>query len=166
MNLRLASVAIALVLSAMLLGTAVYQNVVDAPNYHGGPVALEHARGFYHATNPGMFFRGMVPVTQLFLLVAIVSNWRPAPFTRWTLGVALAVLVLTDLITFRFHYPRNDIMFVAPLTNTSEYYDRVATEWANGNYVRVALILITVVLVIVSMIRIARETAPGQQRVI
>ena len=119
MNLRLASVAIALVLSAMLLGTAVYQNVVDAPNYHGGPVALEHARGFYHATNPGMFFRGMVPVTQLFLLVAIVSNWRPAPFTRWTLGVALAVLVLTDLITFRFHYPRNDIMFVAPLTNTS-----------------------------------------------
>src|ERR1700693_6210399 len=99
----------------MLLGTGVYQNVVDAPNYMRAPTSLEHARGFYHATNPGMFFRGMVPVTQLLLLVAIVSNWRPAPFTRWTLGVALTVLVLTDLITFRFHYPRNDIMFVAPL---------------------------------------------------
>jgi hypothetical protein len=33
MNLRLVSVAIALVFSAMLLGTGVYQNVVDAPTW-------------------------------------------------------------------------------------------------------------------------------------
>lgn len=50
MNLRLVSVAIALVFSGMLLGTGVYQNVVDAPNYMGAPTSLEHARGFYHAT--------------------------------------------------------------------------------------------------------------------
>jgi hypothetical protein len=56
MNLRLVVVAIGLVFSAMLLGTGVYQNVVDAPNYMGAPNSLEHARGFYHATNPGMFF--------------------------------------------------------------------------------------------------------------
>jgi ABC-type sulfate transport system permease component len=79
MNLRLVFVAIGLVLSAMLLGTGVYQNVVDAPNYTGAPTSLEHARGFYHATNPGMFFRVLVPVTQLFLLLGIVFNWKPAP---------------------------------------------------------------------------------------
>jgi hypothetical protein len=45
MNLRIVLVAIALVLSAMLLGTGVYQNVVDAPNYIGAPASLEHARG-------------------------------------------------------------------------------------------------------------------------
>jgi hypothetical protein len=32
MNLRLVVVAIGLVFAAMLLGTGVYQNVVDAPN--------------------------------------------------------------------------------------------------------------------------------------
>ena len=160
MNLRLVSVAIALVLSAMLLGTGVYQNVVDAPNYHGGVTALEHARGFYHATNPGNFFRGLVPTTQLFLLLAIIFNWKATP-TRWTLVGALAVLILTDMVTFRFHYPRNDILFIAPLTKSSEYYDGVVTEWAIGNYVRVALILTAVVLVIVSLIRIARQNAPG-----
>jgi len=164
MNLRLVVVAIALVLSAMLLGTGVYQNVVDAPNYMGAPTSLEHARGFYHATNPGMFFRWLVPATQLFLVLALVFNWRPAPDTRWRLGGALGFLVLTDMITFRFHYPRNDILFVAPLTKSPEYYDHVVTEWAMGNYVRVALILITVVLVMVSIIRIARETAPGEHR--
>jgi hypothetical protein len=163
-NTRLVSVAIALVFSAMLLGTGVYQNVVDAPNYMGAPTSLEHARGFYHATNPGMFFRSLVPATQLFLLLAIVSNWRPSPRTRWRLVGALAFLILTDMVTFRFHYPRNDILFVAPLTKPPAYYDRVVTEWAMGNYVRVALILTAVVLVMMSTIRIARETAPGGQR--
>lgn len=164
MNLRIASVAIALVLSAMLLGTGVYQNVVDAPNYMGAPTSLEHARGFYHVTNPGMFFSVLVPATQLFLLLALVCNWKRDPATRWKLAGALGLLVVTDMITFRFHYPRNAILFVAPLTNPPEYYDRVVREWAIGNYVRVALILTTVVLVMVSAIRIARETAPGERR--
>src|SRR5579864_5066096 len=163
-NLRLIALAVALVLSAMLLGTGVYQNVVDAPTYMGAPASLEHARGFYHATNPGEFFRVMVPLTQLFLLVAIVSNWKPAPGTRWILSGALAFLVLTDVVTFRFHYPRNDILFIAPLTNSPAYYDRVVTEWAIGNYAHVALILTTVVLVMVSLIRIARDVRPGKPR--
>jgi hypothetical protein len=38
----------------------------------------------------------------------------------------------------------------------------VVTEWAIGNYVRVALILTAVVLVMASMIRIARDTAPAE----
>jgi len=166
MNLRLASVAIALVSSAMLLGASVYQSVVDAPNYHGGLVALEHARGFYHAVNPGTFFRTLAPASQLLLLVALVCNWKPTPITRWRLAAGLALLILADVVTFRFHYPRNHILFVAPLTNTTAYYDRVATEWGTGNYLRVALILITVVLLIASMIRIARETTPEQKRLI
>lgn len=166
MNLRLTSLAIALLFSAMLLGASVYQSVVDGPNYHGGPVALEHARGFYHAVNPGVFFRIVAPASQLLLLFAIVCNWKPTPITRWRLVGGLASLILADVVTFRFHYPRNSILFVAPLTNTSAFYDRVATEWATGNYVRSALILITIVLLIVSMIRVARETAPRQQRAI
>ncbi len=159
MNLRLASVAIALVLSAMLLGASVYQSVVDAPNYHGGPIALEHARGFYHAVNPGVFFRAVAPASATSPpdsdRVQLEANSHHAMEAGW----GLALLILADVVTFRFHYPRNSILFVAPLTNTSAFYDRVATEWATGNYIRDALVLITVVLLIVSMIRIARETS-------
>jgi len=164
MNLRLASTAIALVLLAMLLGTGVYQNVVDAPNYMVAPTSLEHARGFYHATNPGNFFRGLVPATQFFLLLAIVFNWKPDSGTRWKLVGALACLVVTDMITFRFHYPRNDILFVAPLTRSPAYYDQVVREWAMGNYARVAMILIAVILVMLSFVRIVRDTAPREQK--
>jgi hypothetical protein len=61
MNLRLGFVAIALVLSVMLFGAGVYESVVVAPNFQGAPTSLEHARGFYHATNPGTFFRMLSP---------------------------------------------------------------------------------------------------------
>jgi len=48
-----------------------------------------------------------------------------------------------------------------PLTNRPEYYDQVVREWAIGNYFRVALILIAVVLTLVSVVRIARENGTG-----
>ncbi len=164
MNLRLVSVAIALVVSAMLLGAGVYESVVVAPNFQGAPISLEHARGFYHATNPGVFFRVLSPATQLLLLVALVCNWGPVPVTRWRLAGALALAILGDVITFKFHYPRNAILFSSPLTGPGAYFDRIATEWAAGNYVRIAVILTAVVLVMASMIRIARDTAPGEHR--
>ncbi len=164
MNLRLISAAIALALSAMLLGAGVYESVVVAPNLQGAPSSLEHARGFYHATNPGMFFRVLSPSTQLSVLLALVCNWAPIPLTRWRLAGALVLAILGDVITFKFHYPRNTILFSDPLTWPATDLDRVAREWAVGNYVRIAVILTAVVLVMVSMIRIARDTAPREHR--
>jgi hypothetical protein len=160
MNLRLASAAIALIVSAVLLGAGVYESVVLAPNLQGAPTSLEHARGFYHVTNPGAFFRVVSPATQFFLLVALICNWKPTPITRWRLAGALALAILADLVTFKFHYPRNAVLFLNPLTGPAADLDRVATEWATGNYVRIALILTAVVLVMVSIVRIARESAP------
>jgi hypothetical protein len=164
MNLRLISAAIALVVAAMLLGASAYESVVLAPNLHGAPASLEHARGFYHVTNPGVFFRVISPATQLLLMVALVCNWKPTPVIRWRLAGALVLAILADVITFQFHYPRNTILFAAPLTSPPAYYDRVAAEWATGNYLRISVVLIALVLVMVSTIRIARETAPAQSR--
>jgi uncharacterized membrane protein len=148
----------------MLLGAAVYESVVLAPNLQGAPTSLEHARGFYHVTNPGAFFRVISPATQLLLLVALVCNWKPTPFTRWRLAGALVLAILADVITFQFHYPRNAILFFAPLTKPPADLDRVAAEWATGNYVRIAVLVIVVILVMASTIRIARETARGERR--
>jgi hypothetical protein len=71
---------------------------------------------------------------------------------------------VTDVITFAFHYPRNTILFSAPLTATPADLDRVATKWAMGNYVRIAVVLTTVILVIASLVRISRDTAPAQTK--
>ncbi len=164
MNIRLVSTAIALVASAMLLGAGVYESVVVAPNFHGAPASLQHARGFYLATNPGMLFRVLSPALQLSLLLALLCNWRPVAATRWRLAAALALVIVSDVSTFAFHYPRNTILFSAPLTATPADLGRVATEWAMGNYVRIAVVLTTVILVIASLVRISRDTAPAQTK--
>ena len=164
MRIGLVSTAFALVASAMLLGAGVYESVVVAPNFHGAPASLQHARGFYHATNPGMFFRVLSPALQLSLLLALLSNWRPVSASRWRLAAALVLALLSDLITFAFHYPRNTILFRAPLTATPADLDRVATEWAMGNYVRIAVVLTMVILVTASLVRISRDTAPAQTK--
>ena len=49
------------------------------------------------------------------------------------------------------------------MTGQAADLDRVAAEWAVGSHVRIVLILTAVILVMTSMIRIARETAPERQ---
>jgi hypothetical protein len=80
------------------------------------------------------------------------------------LATALALAIVCDLIIFAFHYPRNTILFSAPLTTTPADLDRVATKWAMGNYVRIAVVLATVILVVASLVRISRDTAPAQTK--
>ena len=160
---RLFSSFLPLVLLLMLLGASSFQLVVDVPNWTGVP-ALEHYRAFYQVLNPGTFFQTLLPAALLALLAALVCNWRPVPATRWRLACALALTILVGVITFTFHFPRNRILFVDPLTRPAAYYHQVVTEWAAGDYVRLAVIASAIVLVAVSMIRIARDTAPKELR--
>jgi uncharacterized membrane protein len=162
-TIRLVSSLLPLILLSMLLGASSFQVVVDMPNWTGLP-ALEHYRAFYQVLNPGTFFQMLLPITLLGLLAALVCNWRPIPATRWRLAGALALMILVGVITFTFHFPRNRILFEDPLTRPAAYYHQVVTEWAAGDYVRLAVIVTAIVLVAVSMIRIARDTAPKELR--
>jgi hypothetical protein len=75
-NLRLVSVAIVLVLSGILLGADVYEAVVLAPNLQGAPTSLEHARGFYHLTDPGCFSEWYRPRHSFSSWLRLVGNWK------------------------------------------------------------------------------------------
>ena len=162
-TLRLASSFLPLLLLSMLFGASSFQLAVDAPNWTGVP-ALEHYRAFYPVINPGTFFQTLLPAALLALLAALVCNWRPIPATRWRLAGALADMILVGVLTFTFHFPRNKILFGDPLTRPEAFYHQVVTEWVAGDYVRLAMILTAVALVAVSMIRIARDTAPRELR--
>src|SRR3974390_2168073 len=78
--------------------------------------------------------------TQILVALSVVFNWSNRQ-ARWSLIGALAALILADVITFTYHYPRNRQMFTAPLTIPPEQLDRAARQWASANWVRVALVL-------------------------
>lgn len=156
-------VPVATVAVCMLLGAAVYESVVMAPNYVHGLASLEHARGFLVATTPGNLFRVLSPAVQVLLLLSVAITWRASPRRlRWLLLFAFCAAVLTDVVTFTFHYPRNDILFVAPLDRSAADLHRIAREWALGNYVRIGLLAGAVVAAMTALRSLPQRPSPLQ----
>src|SRR5262245_2956083 len=89
-----------------LFGASLYDAVVLAPNLRGGPNGLEHGRLFMTRATPANLFRVAAPITQVLLLLAVIANWSN-PQCRWPLAGSLVALVINDVITFSYHYPRN-----------------------------------------------------------
>jgi hypothetical protein len=131
---------IALLSSGALFGASLYDAVVLAPNLRGGPSGLEHGRLFMAASTPANLFRILAPATQILVALSLALNWANQQ-ARWSLIGALIALILGDVITFTYHYPRNRQMFTAPLTIPPEQLERVARQWALANWFRVALVL-------------------------
>jgi uncharacterized membrane protein len=139
-TLRLVATGLASLGVSGLFGASLYDTVVLAPNLKGGPPALEHGRLFMVNATPANLFRVLSPTTQVLLLVAVVANWS-GPERRWTLIGSLVAIVLCDVITFTYHYPRVRIMFDAPLAVAAERVILAAKEWTAANYIRLVLLL-------------------------
>jgi hypothetical protein len=133
----------------VLVGGSIYDAVVLAPNLRGGPSGLEHGRLF--------MARVAAPATQVLTLLAVGVNWS-SPQCRWPLAGAFLALVVSDVITYTYHYPRNRLFFTAPLTVAPERLDIAARQWARMNLVRVALVLGAWLGVWIAAIRIAHES--------
>jgi uncharacterized membrane protein len=144
----------ALLCSGALFGAALYDSVVLAPNLRSGPAGLEHGRLFMGAATPANLFRVLSPATQLLTLLAVGTNWASPP-CRWPLVGALIALVASDIITFKYHYPRNRLLFGAPLSVAPEELAAAARQWASGNLLRVALVLIAWLSTLTSLLRSA-----------
>lgn len=125
---------------SLLLGATVYESVVMAPNYERDvPASIETAREFMTAITPASYFRVLAPVTQLLLLLCVIVCWKARP-VRWLALTTLGALLIADVITFTFHYPRLAIMFELPITDPDQVRT-AAHQWATGNVVRAALLL-------------------------
>ena len=131
---------LSLVVVALLLGASVYESVVMAPNFaHDIPGSIEATRRFLVRRTPAHFFRRLSPIAQVLLLGSAIASWSTA--VRWPVVGGLGLLILLDVITFTFHYPRLAILFRDPLPGSPEQLRRAAREWAGGNILRIVLLL-------------------------
>lgn len=139
----------------MLLGGGVYESVIMNPNYRANiPQSLEQLRSFMKVKTPANFFRIISPVTMLSLLITVVVCWGSVS-ERWWYVTAFATLIVADLITYAFHYPRNKVLFIDPLSSDTELLRRLAREWQTGNKVRIILLVIAILSVMFGIFVIA-----------
>lgn len=143
-----------IIVLGMLLGAGLYESLVNAPNFAANiPASLEHARMFWSEANPGNFFRIFAPMAQLLALASLIVNWRTPPGRRWWLVGALLAIVVADVVTFTFHYPRNALLLGDPLGTDTAVLRQAAIEWGLGNWARIAVTAIAVVSSIVAFSR-------------
>jgi hypothetical protein len=150
MLLGLTLTSVGLMGQSILLGGSLYDALVLGPNLLGGPDVLEHGRLFMVRATPANLFRRAAPATQVLLLLSLIAMW-PHPRPRWLLAGALLCTVVADIITFTVHFPRNRLLFGSPTTTEPARLARAASEWAIGNWARVALVLGGWVLVLMAL---------------
>jgi predicted exporter len=138
---------LALLAVALLLGATWYEAVVMAPNYERDiPNSLELARQFMQRTSPAHYFRVVAPLAQVLTLLTVITGWsRPG---HLAFAAAFGLLVIADVITYTFHYPRLAIMFKSTQPLDSARLARAARAWAVGNWIRGALLVLVLLAVL------------------
>jgi uncharacterized membrane protein len=132
-------VCLAVIASGMVLGANVYTSVVDARSWGRDiPRSLAVAKQYFAVVSPGTFFRIASPVAQALALLALIACWSVSG-ARIYAAAALVVLVCGDLLTFKYFYPRNAIMF-GDLRDANAAM-RAWRGWTTVNHVRSAIVL-------------------------
>jgi len=149
---------LAVTVASGLLFVNIYTSMVDAPNWgRDVPASIVVAREYMSVRNPGTFFRIFSPMNQVLALLAAVAAWW-AP--KGTFSICLAALVLAvsvDVFTFAYFYPRNEIMFVAPIENIDAIRSALS-GWQNMNWIRSGMIAVIVVLDYLALTKISQSS--------
>ena len=144
-----------IVIASGVLISNIYTSVVDATSWGSNiPRSIEAARDYFKAANPGTFFRIYSPVNQVLALLALILFWKASPAIRLYLGIAFAIYVLADVMTFRYFYPRNDIMFKTAQLTDIALLKKTWAEWNMMNWVRSAVILCGLIFSFIGLDRI------------
>ena len=125
-----------------LLFVNLYSSLIDAKSWGGSiPDSIAAAREYFKIVNPGNFFRIFSPINQVLGLLVLVLFWKSSSSIRLYLGVAFALYIIAEALTFRYFYPRNDIMFRTAQLTDIDLLRKTWSEWNTVNWVRSLVLL-------------------------
>lgn len=141
--------------AAGLLFVNLYSSIVDAPNWGANiPTSINAARDYFAVANPGNFFRIFSPLNQILALIAVIICWKT---NRYIAIATLITAILLDALTFGYFYPRNEIMFIAPI---DENAIRAAwNEWFAMNWFRTAGCAVNTTLAFILLISNSKKSS-------
>ena len=152
--IRIILLGVTAAIAAGILFVNLYTSFIDAPNWGADiPNSIITARQYFSVAHPGNFFRIVSPLNQVFALIAVIVCWKN---NRYVALASLAMAVLADAFTFGFFYPRNEILFVAPMEIDAV---RLAWEqWSRMNWLRSAMCAINTVLAFILLVSSSKKS--------
>jgi hypothetical protein len=125
-----------------LLFSNVYSSLIDAKSWGADlPNSMAVARDYFRTVSPGNFFRIFSPVNQALGIIVLILFWKTSPSIRLFLGIALAMYLLAEGLTFGFFFPRNAILFRNASLTDVELLRKTWSEWTTMNWIRSGILL-------------------------
>ena len=157
--LRIVLLALSVIFAAGLLFVNIYTSIVDAPNWGSSlPESISVARQYYSVANPGTFFRVASPLNQALAVICLIACWRSGRVRYYAIA-ALLLAVLADVITFGYFYPRNYIIFEAPIETSLNGIRQAIAEWSSMNWVRSGICMIQLFLAMSMLVMTTKKQA-------
>jgi hypothetical protein len=120
----------------------IYNSIVDARSWGQNiPESVQATRVYFSAVNPGTFFRFFSPVNQVLALLALFLFWKKSKKVKLFLAIAFLIAVFTDVFTFAYFYPRNNLLMTLSLSDINHLAE-VISQWQFMNWVRSAILVI------------------------
>lgn len=125
-----------------LLFVNMYTSLIDAKSWGSDiPNSIAAAREYFKIVNPGNFFRIFSPVNQVLGLLVLILFWKSSPSIRLCVGTAFVMYIIAEGMTFKYFYPRNDILFKTARLTDVDLLRKTWSEWHTMNWVRTSVLL-------------------------
>lgn len=125
-----------IVINSGLLFVNVYNSIVDARSWGAAiPQSLKTARQYASIYSPATFFKYFGPVHLMIAVGNIILLWN-FPETRIFLISALILSLSTDLLTIKYFFPRNEVLFRTGDLGDVVTLRRTWLQWSRMNWVR------------------------------
>jgi uncharacterized membrane protein len=156
--IRTILLGISAAIAAGILFVNFYNSLIDVPNWGADlPNSLHAARQYFTAANPGNFFRIMSPLNQVVALIAVILCWK-FKRERYIALASLSVAILSDALTFGYFYPRNELLFIAPIEAGTDTLRLVWEQWSTMNWFRSAMCAVNAGLAFILLVATAKKS--------
>ena len=126
----------------------VYNSIVDARSWGKDiPQSLMIARQYTSRYNPASFFKYLGPVQLVIAILNIILMWGMNNSQSYLIGAFILYLGI-DILTLKYFFPRNDILFRDGNLSDVQSLRKTWREWSRMNWVRSGLMLAALILVI------------------
>ena len=155
--IRKSILILTIIFAAGLLFVNIYTSLVDAVIWGSDfPASIQVARDYFKAANPGSFFRFFSPANQVLTILSLIICWKADNKIRLYIGLSLLFAIASDVFTFAYFYPRNEIMFQTPIEGNIDVIKKAWTEWSTMNWLRSALVLTNLTFNFAAFIRLLK----------
>jgi hypothetical protein len=141
-------------LMMIVLGGTIFSVMVEYPNWFADvPSSLEATRNFYRVLHPGYFFQTFAPLLLLTGIGFVITSWRSAPVRNLVL-ISVAIMIVIELLTFLYIYPRLWIMFGPDAASESiDAMRQAATDFTFADRIRTGMDVVASGISVAAMLK-------------